>query len=275
MPISRRVAHVRAAAQLHREIRGSSPRARRRRTSRRTAPSRRPRARPDTPSPAIVTGTPRQISRLTIASISRSRSAVDRTVMSKVESQPIRRDERARLMHALAEHLAQRRVQQMRRRVIRVPCRAADRSARAPSRGRSGRCPSSVPMRRGPAVDLADIVDVDAPAVADDLAPIGDLPARLGVERRFAQHDRDAAVGEMLDRGHLRLDLDRVVADERRRALQSPARLPNSDRSSSASAETPSASPCARPANACAARRAPPRIRRCRRRSRARAPSAP
>ena len=40
----RRVAHVRAAAQLHREVRESSRRARRRRTSRRTAPSRPARA---------------------------------------------------------------------------------------------------------------------------------------------------------------------------------------------------------------------------------------
>ena len=38
--------------------------------------------------------------------------------MREVETQPVGRDERARLVHALAEHLAQRRVQQVRRRVI-------------------------------------------------------------------------------------------------------------------------------------------------------------
>src|SRR6185503_3832206 len=70
--------------------------------------------------------------------------------------------------------------------------------------------------RRRPAVDLLDVVDVYVPPVAGDLSVILDLAARLRVERRFAQQDRHATVGEMLDRRHLCLDLDRIVADERR-----------------------------------------------------------
>ena len=38
--------------------------------------------------------------------------------MDEVESQAIGRDERSRLLHVAAEHLAQRGMQQMRRRVI-------------------------------------------------------------------------------------------------------------------------------------------------------------
>ncbi len=44
--------------------------------------------------------------------------ARDRLEVHEVEAQAIGRDERARLLHVRAEHLAQRRVEQMRRRVI-------------------------------------------------------------------------------------------------------------------------------------------------------------
>ncbi len=42
----------------------------------------------------------------------------DRLEMDEIESQAIRRDERSRLLDVTAEHLAKRRVQQMRRGVI-------------------------------------------------------------------------------------------------------------------------------------------------------------
>src|SRR6476661_3818945 len=62
--------------------------------------------------------------------------------------------------------------------------------------------------------DLAHVVDVDAPSVADDLAVIGDLASGFGVERGLAKQHRDAPVIEAAKRGDLRLDRDGVVADE-------------------------------------------------------------
>ena len=44
--------------------------------------------------------------------------AGDRLKVHEVEAQPIGRDQRARLLDVRAEHLAQRRVQQVRRRVV-------------------------------------------------------------------------------------------------------------------------------------------------------------
>jgi hypothetical protein len=73
------------------------------------------------------------------------------------------------------------------------------------------------PDRRRPPFDLADFVDVDAPAFADDFSLIGDLAAGFGVERRFAQQHRDPPAVEMPNGRRLRFDLDRVVSDERRR----------------------------------------------------------
>ena len=55
-----------------------------------------------------------------------SSSRRHRLEVHEVEPQPIRRHQRAGLLHVRAEHLAQRRVQQMRRRVV-PPRRVADR----------------------------------------------------------------------------------------------------------------------------------------------------
>ena len=196
--------------------------------------------------------------------------------MSEVEAQPVRRDERARLVHVprRAPGAAPRAAGASPCDCAR--CRAADRSARAPWLGRSWNLPVERADRRRPAVDLAHVVDVDAPAIADDLAAVGDLAARLRVERRLAQQHRDAAVGEVPNGRDLRVDLDDVVADERRRAASPPARSSHvAQIVERVGRRRRASSPCARPASACAAPRAPPRSPRCRRCSRARAPSAP
>jgi len=51
-------------------------------------------------------------------------------------------------------------------------------------------------------------VNVDAPAFADNLAFIGDLATRFGVERRLAQENRNAIPSRRRSRGHLGLNLD-------------------------------------------------------------------
>ena len=110
----------------------------------------------------------RQICSLTIRSISRELLARHGAEVHEVEAQPVRRDERSRLLDVRPEHLAQRRVQQVRRGVVaarRVADRHGDTSAVTTSRcfsvpcvdrdrvqprpaGRRGPCPSTSRRRR-------------------------------------------------------------------------------------------------------------------------------
>ena len=106
--------------------------------------------------------------------------ARDRLEVHEVEAQPIGRDERAGLLDVRAEHLAQRRVQQVRRRVI-APRRVArssssttavhevarlERAARDTSRGaRAGR-------RRQAARDRSTCAD--APVASLTMVPLSD-----------------------------------------------------------------------------------------------------
>src|ERR1051325_2759907 len=69
--------------------------------------------------------------------------------------------------------------------------------------------------RRRTTVEFLHVLHVDTPAFADDLSAIGDLSARLGVERRLAQQHGDATVTQPTESGDLCLDLDDVVPDER------------------------------------------------------------
>ena len=105
----------------------------------------------------VVTSPFCSMTSLAMSSTRRSSSARDRLGMREVEAQPIRRHQRAALGDVIAEHLPQRLVQQMRRRVVGADRRAArvidlerQRSARpsaCPARpcrhARTGRRPSS------------------------------------------------------------------------------------------------------------------------------------
>jgi hypothetical protein len=92
-------------------------------------------------------------------------------------------------------------------------CRAAAPSGRgrAPAEGDGA---LELAQRGRAALDLAHLVDVDAPALPDDLAAVADLAAALGVERRLAEEHGHAAAVEPAQRGDLRLDRHRLVADE-------------------------------------------------------------
>ena len=127
-------AHVRAAAQLARvlAVADLAPCARRRRTSRRTAPSRRA---PCASSSVVVIGRtgslrgdPLVDAVLDVAQLLVGQAAAP---WREVEAQLVRPDVGARLAHVGAQPLAQRRVQQVRRRVV-----GLGRVARA--RGRRG-----------------------------------------------------------------------------------------------------------------------------------------
>ena len=101
-----------------RRLRPSRPRAPRRRISRRTARARRTRRASSSAISRVVTGEFCSTKSLAMSSTFSISSARHRLGMREVEAQPVGRDQRALLRDVIAEHLAQRLVQQMRRRMI-------------------------------------------------------------------------------------------------------------------------------------------------------------
>ena len=120
-------------------------------------------------------------------------------VVREIEAQAIRRDERALLLNVRAEHLAQRRMQQMRGGVIqhdrgaalRVDLRlhaVADRDAARDER-------SLMAERRA---ELLRVGDLESRGADGKLAGVADLAAAFRVERRALEHD--GAFGAFLER---------------------------------------------------------------------------
>ena len=119
----------------------------------------------------------------------------DRLVVGEVEAQAVRRDERAGLLDVVAEHLAQRVVQQV---GARCGCGGSRRGGRR-------RWP---PSPAGPATtvaldEAADVAaqvgqgerrveDLDGAGLGADRAAVADLATALGVERRAVEEDLDA-----------------------------------------------------------------------------------
>src|SRR4029078_11363922 len=63
-------------------------------------------------------------------------------------------------------------------------------------------------------IDFLDVLDVEAPPIAYDLALIRQLAARLCVKRRFPQQHGGPAVWQVANGSYLCLDLHVIVADE-------------------------------------------------------------
>src|SRR5690606_32173500 len=145
--------------------------------------------------------------------------------------QAVGRDERALLLHVIAEHAAKRRVQQVRRRMVeanRFAPLAVDRGVEpvADAHGAAGDR-ADVAERRA---ELLRILDAKLAAVrAAKLAGVADLTAALGVERRAIEHDGAArarvepldgmAVG-VIERRDGAVELERLVAVELGRLIE-------------------------------------------------------
>ena len=114
-----RRAHVGAAAELGRVARGSRRRGRRRRTSRRRASSRRASAPPRSASRRRAPASSRKICSFTRFSTSSRSSALSAAGWREVEAELVRPHGRAGLLHVVAEHVAQRLLEQVRRGVVR------------------------------------------------------------------------------------------------------------------------------------------------------------
>ena len=129
------------------------------------------------------------------SSISRICSGVTGLVVAEVEAQPVGRDERALLLHVVAEHLAQRPVQDVGAGVV-----AADRVAARRRRSRRVRLLTGRDLAVGDARDVAvqagqRVVSCRAPRPGPVSvvirAGVADLTAGLGVEGRAVEDDVD------------------------------------------------------------------------------------
>ena len=137
-PMSPVRAHMRAAAQFDRPAhahcrrhrRPSRRRAPRRRISRRTAPARRTRWPRRRAISRVVTGAFCSTMSLAMSSTRSSLLGADRLGVREVEAQPVGRDQRALLRDVIAEHLAQRLVQEMGRRMVGADRRRGARDRR-------------------------------------------------------------------------------------------------------------------------------------------------
>ena len=119
-------------------------------------------------------------------------------------------------MDVLAEHLAQRGVQQVRGRVVALVAWRAARSTSASTRSPGSSAPStgsttsawSSPARTTPTTRARQ-----SPSSHSSVPDVGDLAAALGVEGRLGQLDEQLPVGS-LDRRDRRALVERLVAGE-------------------------------------------------------------
>ncbi len=143
--------------------------------------------------------------------------------MREVEAQALRAHRGAGLAHVLAEPVAQRALQQMGAGVVghrRAPARHVDARVHGVAHAQLA---VEAHEQRLVAVEPVDRLDLAAHGVRADLAAVGDLAAALRIERRARELDEREALADRLDREHLRLDLELVVAHElaaRRRARE-------------------------------------------------------
>ena len=168
-----------------------------------------------------------RISAFTRSSTRRISSGGHRRVVAEVEARLVLVDQRALLLHVGAEHLAQRLVHEVRRRVVAHGARAlvevdlgGDRVAHAQLAGLH-----HAVVAEGLGLDLLRVLHLEereARAALGELAAVAHLAAGLRVEGRLVEDD-DAflAGGEALDRGALAVERhdaallgERVVAAE-------------------------------------------------------------
>ncbi len=128
----------------------------------------------------------------------------------EVEAQPVGRDERPRLLDVRAEHLAQRRVKQVRGGVVALagaPVALVDGGGDRIVDGDAASDDGAAMHDQALGGRLC-VVDADGRRRRRDLADVTDLAAALGIERSLDQHDLDVVA---LGRGVL----DACRADDR------------------------------------------------------------
>ncbi len=136
--------------------------------------------------------------------------------MREVEAELVRPHRRARLAHVVAEHVAQRLVQEVRARVVRhrrEAHRPRHARANAIARGEARAAEEKRLIVLEP-VRLDELGDVAGVVVELDRAGVRHLAAARRIERRLAQLREEVAVVDLLERADLREDVGLRVADE-------------------------------------------------------------
>ena len=154
--------------------------------------------------------------RLTSCSI-RSRSSPRQLArVGEVEAELVGPHGRAGLRDVVAEHLAERRLEQMRGRVVRHRREAdAPRDDRADAiAGGEALAAKDERLVAVEPVRVDELGPRPGVVVALDPALVGDLAAARGVERRLPQLREERAVAELLERAELREHVGLLVADE-------------------------------------------------------------
>src|SRR6185369_7882095 len=126
----------------------------------------------------------------------RERVGADGAMMAEVEAEPIRGDERARLLHVLAQVMAERGVHEVRRRVVQARGLAAGGVDAEPHAiaEREPALAHYAAVRDDARTDLLRVGHLHLRALlALEPAPVADLAARLGVEGRLRRDDVDGA----------------------------------------------------------------------------------
>ncbi len=163
--------------------------------------------------------------RIDLALDHRQFGGAHRLEVREVEAQPVRRDQRALLLHVGAQHLAQRGMQQVRGGMVEDGGAAAIAVDLRRQRGADLQAAAAqlADMAMELAGELLRLLDLEQHAVCAQLAQVADLAAGFGVERgAVEQYDRRIAGLDRFDRApvlqqrdHLqRIGLQRVVAQE-------------------------------------------------------------
>ena len=165
----------------------------------------------------VRTGIASKTFSLTIRSTRSRSSARERLRMREVEAQLVGPHRRARLLHVVAEHLAQRRVQQVRRRVVRHR-REAHRPRRRRARTRSPAAKPSPARRRAPGRRRSGSPRRTSsrrrsPRGSSSPASVT-WPPPAGIERRLARASRRKRPSPSSADAELRQHVGLLVADE-------------------------------------------------------------
>ena len=118
---------------------------------------------------------------------------IHRREMREIEAQPVRRHQRTRLLHVRAQNVAQRRVHQVRRRVVALVALAPRGVGfRRHAIAHAQRLFGDHAMRDQSGdgiIRAAHLGQLQRVLVIPERADVGDLSAGFGIERRAVQHD--------------------------------------------------------------------------------------
>ena len=148
----------------------------------------------------------------------------DAATVGEVETQTVRSHERTLLANVITEHRTESGVQEVRRRVVATRCFTSNWVNRR-DRGLTGvqLTAHEAPVGVEATGDALGIEDLEGPRLGHDHSGVGNLPARLGIERRGVQKELPHAVLTREQREHF--GLNAVARDVATHELSGPVAI--------------------------------------------------